>query len=179
MLRSHHSIAGLILAALLAGSLLSCEAAAKVDHRAITGDVVAISDGDSFTMLSGRRQIKVRIHGIDAPERRQPFSRESRRSLSTLIFRKQVAVDEITTDSYGRVVGVVTVGGIDAGLQQLRSGLAWHYVYYAREQSDSNRRAYAAAERQARSMRRGLWSNPRSVAPWDFRRNGRTTQGMR
>ena len=87
-----------------------------------------------------------------------------------MLFGRDVIVEVNKEDQYGRIVGTVTVDGRDAGLQQIRSGLAWFYTHYANEMTRQNRAAYIAAERDARAARRGLWSQQNPVPPWRFRR---------
>lgn len=138
----------------------------------LTGEVVALSDGDTITVLDGAKtQHRVRLAGIDAPEKRQPFGDRSRQNLAAIVFRRQVAVDWRKADRYGRIVGRVTVGQVDAGLEQVRAGMAWHYKAYAREQSVDDRAEYAAAEEAARASRIGLWRDADAVPPWDYRRS--------
>lgn len=142
----------------------------------LTGVVVGLADGDTVTVLDAEEvQHKVRLAGIDAPEKRQPFGDRSRQHLASLVFRKQVVVQWHKTDRYGRIVGKVLVGGLDAGLEQVKAGLAWHYIEYAREQTPSDRGAYADAEASARASCRGLWQQPDAVPPWEFRRQLRAT----
>jgi endonuclease YncB( thermonuclease family) len=137
----------------------------------LRGEVVGLADGDTVTVLDDANiQHKVRIAGIDAPERKQPFGNSSRHNLATLVYRRHVVVEWKKTDRYGRLVGRVTVGQLDTGLEQVRIGMAWHYKAYEREQTPEDRRAYAAAEDSAREHRIGLWSQPNQTPPWDFRR---------
>ena len=96
----------------------------------------------------------VRLAGIDAPEKAQPFGQRSKEHLSDSVFGKQVEVVGNKTDKYGRTVGKIMVNGFDANLEQVRSGFAWHYKEYAREQSAEDRTTYAAAEVAARAKRR-------------------------
>lgn len=134
------------------------------------GRVVSVSDGDTITVLdAANAQHKVRLSGIDAPEKSQPFGNRSKEHLSDLVFAKAVNVDWSKTDKYGRIVGKVIVNGQDANLEQLRAGLAWHYKAYQKEQPAGERTQYAEAEAAARAKRVGLWRDPRPVAPWDFR----------
>lgn len=107
--------------------------------------------------------------GIDAPEKKQAFGQKSKEHLSSLVFNKQVSVDYSKRDKYGRTVGKITVDGIDANLEQIKRGLAWHYKQYQREQSEADRVAYAKAEEQARSGRRGIWFDTNPTPPWDWR----------
>lgn len=143
----------------------------------LRGTVVAISDGDTLTVLDAfRRQHRVRLAAIDAPERHQAFGTRSRESLSAMAFRKDVVVDFHKADKYGRILGRVLVAGQDVGLAQIRAGRAWHYLAYAKEQTPLNRIAYSEAESEARGLRLGLWSVPNPQPPWEFRHAGRAAR---
>lgn len=147
---------------------------ASAGAETITGQVVAVADGDSLTILDARsRAHKIRLAGIDAPERRQPFGDEAKRSLSGLAFSRQAAVDVRKRDRYGRALGAVVVEGSDVNAEQIRRGMAWHFKRYESEQSASDRARYAQAEADARRERRGLWAHTSPVPPWDWRRSKR------
>jgi len=139
----------------------------------LTGKVVGVSDGDTLTVLVQRdqslEQIKVRVSGIDAPEKAQAFGNRSKRGLSDCAFAKEVQVEVIKLDRYRRSVGKVISQGTDCGLRQIELGLAWHYKAYAREQSPADRQSYAAAEDLAHERKLGLWSDPAAIPPWEFR----------
>jgi hypothetical protein len=92
-------------------------------------------------------------------------------SLSDLAYDKTVSVVFHKRDRYRRILGQVLVNGADAGLDQIETGMAWHYKRYEREQSPEDRVAYARAEETARAERRGLWRDPKPVPPWEFRRH--------
>jgi endonuclease YncB( thermonuclease family) len=158
-----------LIAASFAAALLT-----NVGHAGnLSGEVVGVTDGDTVTVLDReKRQIKVRLVGIDAPEKRQPFGQKSKASLSELTYRRMVIVITDKTDRYGRTVGKVVADGQDVNLEQVRRGMAWHYKAYSREQSAIDRVTYAAAEDTARSVKRGLWSMPGAQPPWEFRRHG-------
>lgn len=129
----------------------------------LEGKVVAITDGDTLTVLVGTDQVKVRLDGIDAPERRQAFGTQAREKLADLCFGKTVEVNGKTKDRYGRTIGQVTVAGVNANLEMVRAGLAWHYKQYSKDAELSR------AEADARKAKRGLWADPAPVAPWKFR----------
>ncbi len=96
---------------------------------------MGVADGDTITVLdTDKVQHKIRLAGIDAPEKKQPFGNRSKESLSDLVFSKTVTVDTGKTDRYGREVGKVLIDGIDANLVQVQRGFAWHYKAYEREQ---------------------------------------------
>ena len=137
----------------------------------LTGRIISIADGDTVTLLDANlQQHKIRLSGIDAPERRQPFGNRSRLHLGALVFGRQVTADCPKTDRYKRAVCRIEVDGVDANLAQVEAGMAWHYKEYAREQRAPDRRRYAQAEDVARQTRRGLWGDRTPVAPWDFRK---------
>lgn len=141
----------------------------------LEGLVVGVADGDTLTVLDDdRRQHRIRLAGIDAPEKRQDFGQRSKASLSELAYRQHVRVDVTKQDRYGRGVGTVLRGTLDVNLEQVRRGLAWHYKEYQHEQTPRERKVYALAENEARAARRGLWSLPQPTAPWAYRRNARS-----
>lgn len=137
----------------------------------INGRVVSIADGDTLTILdSSNRQHKVRIGGIDAPERTQDFGERSKSHLAAMAFSQQVTADCPKSDRYGRLVCKVTVSGNDVGLAQVRTGMAWWYREYSKEQSPEERTAYEQAEFQAKIHRDGLWDSKNPTPPWERRR---------
>lgn len=141
------------------------------------GKVVGVADGDTISVLINRHPVKVRIMGIDAPEKKQPFGQRSKQAMSDCSFGKDVDVDWTKTDRYGRSIGKVRSAGVDCGLRQIELGLAWHYKAYAREQNPVDRQTYSAAEERAKSERAGLWVDANPIPPWEYRhaRNQETT----
>jgi endonuclease YncB( thermonuclease family) len=161
---------------LLFTSVLACALSPSLWAQIIVGEVVAIADGDTLTVLDSERvQHKIRLAGIDAPERKQAFGQRSRQMLADIVFRKQVDVETQKKDRYGRILGKVLYKGRDVNLILVSEGMAWHYRQYAREQSASDRVLYASAEDEARAQRRGLWSDPNPVPPWSWRAGIRST----
>lgn len=145
---------------------LSCHAGV------VEGRVVGIADGDTITVLDDTNTLhKIRLAGIDAPEKKQPFGNRSKESLSDLVFAKTVIVVTDKRDKYGREVGKVLVDGLDANLVQVQRGMAWHYKAYEREQPTVDRMVYVDAENEARAGRRGLWADVGPMPPWEFRHN--------
>lgn len=135
-----------------------------------TGRVVGVTDGDTVTVLdSSNTQHKVRLAGIDAPEKKQAFGQASKQNLSNLVYDKTVTIETSKRDRYQREVGKVIINGRDANVKQIEAGLAWHYKKYANEQSSADQQTYAAAEVQAQQGGRGLWNESNPTPPWDFR----------
>jgi len=140
----------------------------------LTGRTVRVTDGDTIIILSeGNVQHKIRLQGIDAPERGQPFGTKAKNNLAAMIAGKAVSVDYNKLDRYGRIVGIVFLNGKDICLEQIRAGLAWHYKKYQDEQSAADRKSYARAEVLAKQEMRGLWSEPSPIPPWDWRHGPR------
>ncbi len=139
----------------------------------LQGRVVKVADGDTITVLDGQRQQHViRLAGIDAPEKSQPYGQKSKAHLSQAVFGQTVTVTFDKRDRYGRIVGQVRVLGEDANLRQLQAGWAWHYKQYQSEQTPDQRSVYDAAERAAREKRLGLWQGQGPASPeppWDYR----------
>ena len=134
----------------------------------IAGRVVSIQDGDTLTVLVSKKQIKVRLTEIDAPERKQPFGTRSRQSLAELCANKDARIVVQGKDRYGRTLGRVRCAGMDANAEQVRRGMAWVFERYAAKES----RLYAM-EAEARAARRGLWQDARPVPPWEWRQRTR------
>ncbi len=150
--------------------IVSCIAssAAAAEPQALTGKVVSIADGDTLTVLDGANiQHKVRLAGIDAPERGQPFGTKARDRLAELTAGKTVAVNGSKRDRYGRTLGRVEVEGTDVNRQMVLDGMAWHYTHY------SDDRRLAEAEAAARAAKRGLWADAAPVPPWEWRASER------
>ena len=136
-----------------------------------TGKVVRIADGDTVTVLDmSKVQHKVRLSGIDAPEKKQPFGNRSKQSLSDMVFSKTVIVKTDKRDRYRRELGKVLINGMDVNREQIRRGMAWHYKAYQRDQSVDDRLAYAEAENKAKEQRRGLWIDSDPLPPWEWRK---------
>lgn len=128
--------------------------------------VVKISDGDTFTAINrDNLQLKFRIWGIDAPEKKQAFGTKSKEYLSSLIFGETITVDVQKQDGWGRYIAYVfTPDNKDVGTEMLKAGMAWQFIEY--DQSEK----YRAAESQARKSKKGLWSDSHRIAPWEFRK---------
>lgn len=138
----------------------------------LTGRVVGIADGDTITVLdSNRQQHKIRLSGIDAPEKKQPFGERSKQHLAEMVFNKTVTVEWQKLDRYGRTVGKVMVNGVDVNLVQVKAGMAWWYEKYRKEQSERDQYLYSAQEQEAKAKRVGLWSDQNPVPPWDWRKS--------
>lgn len=153
-------------ASLLLALLLT--AAAHADE--LRGRVVSIADGDTLTLLdSANTQHRIRLGGIDAPEKAQPFGERSKQNLARLAFQKDATADCYKVDRYRRQICTVYVSGEDVGLAQLDTGLAWWYRKYAHEQPPQQRQDYEGAETRASVDRVGLWQDKEPVPPWEWR----------
>jgi len=137
----------------------------------IQGNVVGVSDGDTITVLdTNNTKHKIRLQGIDAPEKAQAFGQKSKQSLHQLVHSKQVTVEYQKKDKYGRTLGKVLHNGTDVCLEQIKLGMAWHYKQYESEQPKEDRETYAHAELSARANAIGLWKDKQPSPPWEFRK---------
>src|SRR5262245_45884191 len=123
---------------------LASHAAAEI----LSGRVVGISDGDTLTVVVKERQVKVRINGIDAPEKGQPFAEQSKQNLARMAFQKDARLECHKKDQYRRSVCKVWVQPsdcqscgqtLDVGHAQLITGMAWWFRQYIKEQTHEDR----------------------------------------
>jgi micrococcal nuclease len=154
------------------------------------GKVVGVADGDTVRVMRSGRSVKVRLWGIDCPERAQPFGKRAKQFTSRAIFGRNVTVTPVTRDRYGRVIGKISWlvrappskrpstaperERRQLSHQLLRAGLAWWYRRYA-----ADAEGLAQLERRARSLRRGLWADPEPTPPWRWRRKRRSAKQRR
>jgi micrococcal nuclease len=132
----------------------------------LSGKVVKIADGDTFTMLiRGNKQVKVRLHGIDCPEKSQSFGNVAKKFLSEAIYGKQVKLHKMGVDRYGRTLAIVTIGNININEELLKEGLAWYYTRYGDDPY------WAKLEYTARLQKKGLWVMFNPTSPWDYRKS--------
>lgn len=144
----------------------------------LSGKVIHVADGDTITILAGAVAHRVRLAGIDAPEKAQPYGNRSRQHLSQIAHGKDATLHCHKTDRYQRKVCKVMVQPadcpkcghtLDVGLAQIVAGLAWWYREYAREQSPDDRGRYESAEQEASGRRIGVWSDKSPMPPWEWR----------
>jgi endonuclease YncB( thermonuclease family) len=130
----------------------------------LRGQVIAIADGDTITLLHDRQSWRLRLNGIDAPESGQDFGQRARQYLAGLIHGKTVLAIITDKDRYGRLLGDIYIDTRHVNAEMVRAGYAWHYKAY------SGDAALAALETEARSAGTGLWSAGNAVPPWEYRR---------
>jgi len=127
--------------------------------------VVRVVDGDTVNILTDQReQIRVRLDGIDAPERGQDYGTKATLFVHDLCLNKRVTVNKKGVDRYGRTLGVLYVDGVNVNEALVRQGLAWHYKHY------NNDLRLDSLERVARKEKLNIWSMADPVAPWNYRR---------
>ncbi len=144
--------------------------AGNLSATTLQGMVVQVSDGDTLTVLDDQKnQHKIRLQGIDAPEKSQPFGQKSKQSLNQLVHSQLVTVEFQKKDKYGRIVGKVLLNGMDVCLEQIKLGMAWHYRQYKSEQPKEDQDTYPQAEQTARAKVMGLWKDKSPTPPWEFR----------
>jgi micrococcal nuclease len=171
---------GAITASLLAGLVLLQPQASAQDRPAAAattravehvarGEVTGIRDGDTLFLQVEGGQLRVRLARIDAPEKKQAFGRRSEQSLRELVWKRVVTAKWHQLDRYGRPIAEVFVDEFDVNAEQVRRGMAWVYRAYSRDPD------LIRLEQEARTERRGLWSEPNPVAPWVWRKQHAAT----
>ena len=144
--------------------LLVVAAALNARAEIIEARVTHVADGDSLSVCIDRREARVRLLYIDAPEYRQPFGKEARRSLAELCSNKVARLAWQERDRYGRILARVSCGEVEVNVEQVRRGMAWV------SRLDHPEPAFYEAERAARGRGLGLWSGPDPMPPWQWRR---------
>ncbi len=134
----------------------------------LRGKVVSIADGDTITVLDAEKvQHKIRLQGIDAPEKKQAFGTKSKERMSEKVGGEEVVVQWKEKDRYGRIIGEVMIGSRHINLEMVQDGMAWHYKQYSKSKE------LAEAEDLARKEKKGLWVDKEPVPPWEFRKTER------
>ena len=144
----------------------SASSGIPVEEQVINAQVIEVVDGDTVNVITAHPEVKykVRLYGIDAPEKVMKYGNEAKKVLQDKILGKDVVVKVVNTDNYGRAVGKIMLGARYINAEMVAEGYAWHYIDYAKEEYD-----LAAAEKNAKANRRGLWHDPKPIPPWDFR----------
>jgi len=147
-------------------TVVSAEAAST-----ISGKVVSVADGDTITILSSNnRQTKIRLYGIDTPEKAQAYGKQAKKFTASLTAGKRATTTVYDTDRYGRSVGVVFVNGTNVNEELITNGFAWQYRKYCKA---SFCKDWLKKEEYARSFAFGLWAESNPQPPWDWRKSKR------
>ena len=138
----------------------------------LTGKVISIADGDTVTIVNNNQQTKIRLAEIDTPEKRQPYGKKAKKALSDFILKKDVEVEVVTTDRYGRTVGKIFLGNRNINKEMVKAGHAWVYVKYAKDKT------LFTLEKNAKENQLGLWALPEGerIPPWQWRKNRRQSK---
>lgn len=137
-----------------------------VQEQTINGRVIEVADGDTISVITAHPEVKykVRLYGIDAPEKAMKHGNDAKAVLQDKILGRDVVVKVVNTDRYGRAVGKILFGARYINKEMVAEGHAWHYIDFAKEEHD-----LAFAEKNARMYRLGLWRDEKPVPPWEFR----------
>lgn len=131
-----------------------------------TGQVVGVLDGDTIEVLHNKKAQRIRLQGIDCPEKGQPFGNKAKEATSDLLFAKRVTVESHGQDKYQRTLGdVILSDGTHVNRELVAEGWCWWYRKYAPEDL-----ILAALEAAARAAQKGLWVGPNPVPPWEWRK---------
>lgn len=133
---------------------------------AFQGKVLGVSDGDTITVMHDGKGEKIRLYGVDCPEKAQDFGQKAKRFSSDMVFGKTVDVESVVTDRYGRTIGIVRLDGKCLSEELIRNGLGWVYTRYCDKAFCGQ---WKQLEEMAKSAKAGLWSKPDPTPPWTFR----------
>ena len=148
-------------------SAFACSLLAQDSLPVLVGNVTKIVDGDTIDVQLSSGPIRVRLHGVDTPERGQPWGKESTAALTALVMGKEVDIEPFSQDRYERMIGIVFLGDLNVNLELVKRGHAWAYRQYMRKEDS----ALCINEAAARTAKKGLWaSREQPVAPWEWRR---------
>ncbi len=157
MRKSLAHVSALLVFVLLVPSLL----------HAWSGKVVGVADGDTITVLRKKKQVRIRLHGVDTPEKKQAFGQQAKSFTAQLTTGKVVDVKQTDTDKYGRAVAVITVDGVNVNRALVEAGYAWVYRKYCEQRYC---RDWIQLEYHAKTERLGLWADPNPISPSQWRR---------
>ena len=135
-----------------------------------SGKVIGVADGDTITVLRDKQPQKIRLYGIDCPEKRQPFGKKAKQFTSDMVFGKTVEVEPVATDRYGRTVAFVRVENITVNEELIKEGLGWVYVRYCKLPLCAE---WQGLQLAAQAEKRGLWGDSHHIPPWEYRRQKR------
>lgn len=130
-------------------------------------NVVSVTDGDTIKVLQDGKEIRVRLYGVDTPEKKQPFGQKAKAFTAAMVAGKMVDIETMDRDRYGRLVAVVNVDGQGLNEELVKNGFAWVYRQYCKRAECHD---WLVTESTARSARIGLWADQNPIAPWDWRK---------
>ena len=144
-------------------TLVACLVASPAE-AAWSGKCVSVSDGDTIKVMHDGKARKIRLFGVDCPERNQDFGNSAKQFTSSMVFGKVVTVQIVDRDVYGRTVAWISVHGVSLNHELVRAGMAWWFRKHAGQHKDLKQ-----LEQEARKAKIGLWSHPNPIPPWKFR----------
>lgn len=141
-----------------------------------SGKVIGVADGDTLKVQRGSEKIKIRLYGVDTPETKQPYGNIAKKVTNALVRGKMVEVQTVTSDRYGRTVGLVSVDGKSLNKHLVQKGYAWVYPQYCKK---SFCNSWKSIEVSARMQERGMWKDPNIVPPWEYRHQKRSSKNSK
>ena len=145
-----------------------CPCSSLFEDETAEGKVTRILDGDSIFVTDSKSvEFEVQLEGIDAPELKQEFGKESAEGLSKLLKDKTVRLTWKSRDNFERPLAQVYVGDKHINLEMIKTGMAWHFKKYNQDE------VLSKAEVEAKEAKKGLWAKEAPTAPWDYRRDNK------
>lgn len=150
---------------------ISCNPPTEKNEESLKGKVVSVADGDTVTIITDNNErVRIRLYGIDAPEKGQDFANKSREYLNDLCYGKRVSIDKKGVDQYNRVLGVIYIGDLNLNQEMVRTGLAWYYDYFVKDPHMEE------LEQIARQKKLNIWSMKNPIPPYEYRKSQRNNK---
>nr|AAR07765.1 hypothetical protein LV220 [Klebsiella pneumoniae CG43] len=134
--------------------------------KTFSAKVVRVIDGDTVQAYDGAINTRIRLYGIDAPESKQAFGQKAKQTMIQLVANQIVNIQDHGQDAYGRMLGTIYLKSQDINSIMVAEGMAWAYRYQGRLTVPE----YGTLEQNARNAGKGLWSDPNSIEPRQWRK---------
>src|SRR5574340_557789 len=145
---------------------LACFLTPQLFAASFTGSVVSVLDGDTIEVLHNTRAERIRLNGIDCPEKGQAYGKKAKQATSALVFGKEVRLQTFGKDKYGRTIAdVLLTDGTNVNHELAKNGWCWWYRKYAPGDVELEK-----LEKAAREAKKGLWVDPAPIPPWVYRK---------
>ena len=133
---------------------------------------MSVKDGDTIEVLHNRKAERIRLTGIDCPEKNQTFGQRAKQATSALSFGQNVTIQKTGKDRYGRTLGTVVLpNDRNLNYELVKDGWCWCYQKYAPSNT-----VLEGLESEARKARKGLWIDPHPMPPWEWRKRGKAVE---
>jgi micrococcal nuclease len=162
-LKNRHGLVFILICSIMLAVISSASAQLPEQFK---GLCVRVPKGDEITIRWEDKDQRVRLDGIDAPDKGQPFALRAKQFVSALALNQEVVITVRQVDRYGRIIGTVELpDGRILNHALIQEGLAWWFPELAPDDTE-----LSLLQLEAQGKRRNIWSEPSPTPPWEFRR---------